>query len=304
MILIITHKEDYTADFVIAKLNERSIPYFRFNCEDYLDYDILVGYGKSSGISINGFTQFSSVWYRRTKLPDIMAPNESERLYILGEIDTFMNNLFAMIESKWLSHPFFLEIAENKLFQLKLAKKIGFLIPETIVTTSADTLRKFLQQQNKNIIKPLGSGKVEYLDNNAKLIFTNELPKNLSQEIETYVLTPAIYQGQIEKDYEIRVTVIGHDVFAAKIDSQKDEATRIDWRRSPKQFEAYTLPDDIKDKCVTMLKELNISFGAFDLIKGVDGEYYFLEINPNGQWVWIEKETGQQISDSLIRFLA
>jgi glutathione synthase/RimK-type ligase-like ATP-grasp enzyme len=303
VILIITHKEDYTADFIISILNDRKINYFRFNCEDYLSYDIRTTYGENVEISINGLSKFSAIWYRRTKLPDIVADNESERIYLLGEIDTFMNNLFSVMDSKWLSHPFFVNVAENKLLQLIIAKRVGMNIPETITTTNIGALRQFCKRYNNTVIKPLGSGRVQYQDNSSKLIFTNQLTSTFVDNADKYVLTPAIYQEMIHKDYELRVTIVGEEVFAARIDSQSDESTKLDWRRSPKKFSPYLLSNDLKTKCIKVLKELNISFGAFDFIRGDDGEYYFLEVNPNGQWVWIEKDTGLLISEAIIRFL-
>ena len=84
MILIITHKDDYTADYVIDKLNTSSIPYYRFNCEDYLTKNITLNFGEKENIIINNCSEFKAIWYRRTKLPDIKANNEGERIYLLN----------------------------------------------------------------------------------------------------------------------------------------------------------------------------------------------------------------------------
>lgn len=301
MILIITHKLDYTADFVIVKLNERSIPYLRFNCEDYLKYEITV---RSDHICINGISDFSAVWYRRVKLPEIQADNESERIYVLGEIDTFISNLWSVIDSKWLSNPFYVAQAENKLYQLKVASQVGFKVPRTLMTTRAEHLVNFLRQNDQTIIKPIGKGRIDYPNEKSKLIFTNIIPNDLADSIEDYTLTPAIFQEHIEKEYELRVTVISDDVYCARVNSQELSVTKLDWRRHPMKFVQYELPEEIKNKCIKMLRILNINFGAFDLIKNKSGEYIFLEVNPNGQWVWIEKDAGLTISESMINFLS
>jgi glutathione synthase/RimK-type ligase-like ATP-grasp enzyme len=302
MILIITHKEDYTTDFVIDKLNQKGITYFRFNCEDYLTYAINVD---SAGLfSINGHRSFSSVWYRRTKLPVINCENPSEKLYLLGEVDTFMQDLFGMIDTKWLSSPNAVARAENKMLQLKIAGQSGMKIPATIVTTDKKSLYAFMIDNGRTIIKPLGRGRIDYPDNTSKLVFTNIISHEMIDRIESFILTPAIFQKYIEKECEIRVTVVGKEVFAASVDSQQHEDTQVDWRRRKLKFESYNLPNKLKSQCIDMLEKLSLSFGAFDFIKDRNGEYYFLEVNPNGQWVWIEKDTGLPIADSIIKFLS
>lgn len=304
MILIITHKDDYTADYVIDKLNKTTTPYFRFNCEDYLGYNITLQFGSQEKYIINNYQEFTAVWYRRTKLPDIKASNKGEKIYLLNEIDTFLQNLFGVIKAKWLSNPLAVSNAENKLLQLSLAKQIGFNLPDTLVTTNREELIAFTKKNSKTVIKPIGRGRIDYLDNTSKLIFTNIITENVINEIASFELTPAIYQEYIDKEYELRVTVVGKEIFSASVDSQSIGGASIDWRREKMRFEKYELPEDLKQKCLLLLEKLNISFGAFDLIKAKNGKYYFLEVNPNGQWVWIEKDTGQLISDSIIKFLS
>jgi len=303
MILIITHKDDYTADFVIDKLNRNFIPYYRFNCEDILKNDINLLIGNKQGLTINNLSAFDSVWYRRTKLPELNDFNSGERLYLLHEVDTLMNNLFAVIKGKWLSNPIAVAAAENKFVQLNFAKEVGFNVPNTLVTTNKKELISFYDANKKTIIKPVGMGRVDYRDNSSKLIFSNILDPKKINEIDSFEIAPAIYQEYIEKEYEIRVTVIGEDIFAASVNSQSKVESSIDWRRFKMKFEKYLLPKEIEEKCFLLLDKLNISFGAFDLIKSTNGQYYFLEVNPNGQWVWIEKDTEQPISDSIIKIL-
>ncbi len=303
MILIITHKEDYTADFVIDKLNRNGIDYFRFNCEDILETNFSIRFGQSHSLIINNQQEFSSVWYRRTKLPALAGFTHSERIYLLNEIDIMTNNLFACIQAKWLSNPIAVAAAENKFLQLKIAKEIGFNIPNTLVTTDRKKLISFFKTNKKTIIKPVGMGRVEYSNNTSKLIFSNILDDTLIGEIESFEITPAIYQEYIEKEYEIRATVIGKEIYAASVNSQSKTESSVDWRKSKMKFEKYLLPYEIEQKCFLLLEKLNLSFGAFDLIKSTDGQYYFIEVNPNGQWVWIEKDTGQPIAESIIKFL-
>lgn len=98
----------------------------------------------------------------------------------------------------------------------------------------------------------------------------------------------------------MRVTVVGREVFAAAVDSQATAATQQDWRRERLSFWAYELPTIVADQCVALVQALQLRFGAIDLIKSTDGQHYFLEINPNRQWAWVELDCGLPISRALI----
>lgn len=304
MILIITHKEDFTADFVIEKLNKHNIKYFRLNCEDLNRNNYSFDSINNLNLSINGICDFSSVWFRRTKLPDIEVKDQGQKMFLLADYESLFDNLFSLIKSeKWLSIPHYVYRAENKLYQLQKAKQIGFNVPNTIVTNSYKQLSEFILDNDKNvIIKPIRQGRIQ-LSDGLKTIFTNQVNQEIIENLTKYDLTPCIFQNNVLKEYELRITVVANKVFSAKINSQENENTQIDWRKEKIPFTEYELPLDIQKKCVKLLKELNISFGAIDLIKDKNGKYIFLEINPNGQWAWIEMETGLKISKAIINYL-
>lgn len=304
MILIITHKEDFTADFVINKLNDRKINYYRFNCEDFDKDEYLFENQNNFLLQLKDVNVFSSVWFRRTKLPILEVEDEAVKLYLLGEYDALLNNLYLQLNTKkWLSHPLYVYQAENKLYQIRLAKEIGFKIPNTIVTNQHSVLKKFIEANNQNIIvKPLSQGRIKN-KTGFKTIFTSLLTADVIENLDTYSLTPSIFQEYIKKEYELRVTIVGNKIFSAKVNSQEYDETKIDWRKSKIPFEKYKLPKDIEDKCISLMQKLNLSFGAIDLIKTINGDFVFLEINPNGQWAWLDMELGLNISDEIINFL-
>lgn len=304
MILIITHKTDFTVDFVIDKLNKRNISYRRFNCEDVLEYDCSIRFGNTFDYSILGNNNYDSVWFRRTKLPDTINLQKEEQVYVLSEIDSLFKNIFSSINtSKWLSHPRFVYEAENKILQLKVAQKIGFKIPKTIITNSKNELKHFISECNNDvIIKPISQAKIQY-NEGAKFIFTNKLEEQVLANIDSYDLTPCIYQQNIKKDYELRVTVVNGAVFSAVVFSQKDKETINDWRKKNLKFYPIEIPKKLQEMCNSLLDQLNLKFGAIDLIKTPEDEYIFLEINPNGQWAWIEAQTGLKISEAIMEYL-
>ena len=209
MILIITHKEDYTSDYIINKLNEQNISYFRLNCEDIPNYNFEVD--DSLKLSINGINSFKSVWFRRTKLADYSKLPIEYQHFLLNEYDSFLKNIFNIIDTKkWLSHPNDVYIAENKLLQLKFAKDIGFLIPKTLITTDKKRIKQFYRENNnKLIIKPFWNSKI-HIEGKTKLLFTNLISNEHIDDLENLDISPIIFQECLEKKKEFRVTVIGY----------------------------------------------------------------------------------------------
>ncbi|MBO0330086.1 ATP-grasp domain-containing protein [[Muricauda] lutisoli] len=303
MILIVTHKRDYTADFVINKLNKKGICYKRLNCEDLDRSSYSFEINSDFEFSFKDETNFSSGWFRRTKLPVIENISEAEKLYLLSEYDSLTKNILSSIDCNWLSKPKNIYNAENKTLQLKKAKELGFLIPPTLITNDKSSIKKFYLMHGQNIIvKPIGYSLINYSDSPG-YIFTNEVNSQIIKTIDQYYINPCIFQKNIQKDYEIRVTVVGSELFAAKCDSQKNDETKTDWRRGKLLFKEVEIPSQISNLCVSLVKKLELGFGAIDLIKTENDEYYFLEINPNGQWAWIEMQTKQPISEALIKQL-
>jgi len=304
MILVITHKSDFTADFLINKLNEREILYYRLNCED-ISINTQISLSSESNFLpvIDGRSKFSAVWFRRTKLPEVEGIDQYVEAYYLSELKWFQKNLWNTIEARWISEPDSVYRAENKFLQLKTAQRIGFTVPATLISADVHQVHEFFDDNDGQvIIKPIYNNRFES-KSTSQLIYTTKISKTeIGNMLESLPL-PSIYQKYVEKKLEIRVTVINDKVFSASVDSQQNEMTKVDWRRERLPFTPYSLPQIVQNKCVDLVKALNLSFGAIDLIETPEGEYVFLEINPNGQWAWIEMDTGLPISDSIIDFL-
>ena len=305
MILIVTHTEDYTADFIVNKLNAQEISYVRWNCDRGLTNTYTLSNSRDFEPELIGQVEFDSVWFRRTKNPRLDIDNIGNRLYLNSEYESLLNNILVTVSTrKWLSEPMWVYRAENKALQLRIASDLGLAIPETLITNDKERIKEFCDRFSAEVVlKPMGSGRI-YTGAGIKTIFTNKIKPEHLASLEDYDITPIILQEYIDKDYEIRLTVVDNEFFAAKVDSQKSESTKIDWRRDKTQFDICNLPNEVSHKCVALVNKLHLNFGAIDLIKSKSGEYYFLEINPNGQWAWIEIDTGLQISKSIINFLS
>jgi glutathione synthase/RimK-type ligase-like ATP-grasp enzyme len=140
----------------------------------------------------------------------------------------------------------------------------------------------------------------------------SSLSQRLRQEealelLEQVPICPVIFQEYIEKKLELRITVIGDKVFPCAIYSQDSSnvANKTDWRHDPyaSRHEAYPLPKEIEEKCVKLIQNLGLKYGAIDMIVTPDDEYIFLETNANGAWLWIQDLTGMPIAEAFADLL-
>lgn len=313
MILLVTNKEDVTVDLVIMELQRRGREFFRLNTEDLPAARIAIEDQGSVSIEHNGRMLCSEVitcaYYRRPGRPDVAAyaSDANDQLYGLGEYLTFLDYLYHSLEGKWLNSPGAIQDAENKPKQLRIARDLGFNVPRTLITNDSNAAQTFLKSHT-SIAKPLKNARLNHGQLGDEIAFTTSLD-NLSDNALDFAglaIAPVIFQHQIEKQYDIRVTVVGGAVFATAIHSQVSDDTRIDWRKSSGttlEHQSIHLPADIKGMCLTLTKRLGLSFGAIDLILDINGNYWFLEINPNGQWGWIEFRTGAKIAAAIVDIL-
>jgi glutathione synthase/RimK-type ligase-like ATP-grasp enzyme len=316
MILIISNKEDITTDFLVNKLNYYNIKYFRLNTDEILrsislnfdfsnnKYNI---YDNNNNSVIN-LSDIRSVYYRRPKLPKISDDlSTGEELFVKNELRFTLEGLYRILDNKfWINNVYRIREAENKIYQLLLARKLGFSIPSSLISTVEKSTRDFIKKNNNNcIIKPIKSGLIQDVKV-PKNIFTTLLSKKDIENLNRVKFCPSYFQQKIDKKADIRVTVVGEKLFSAKINSQEYKETAIDWRKGDNirlDYNKIKLPVVIRNKCIDMTKKLGLTFSAIDLILSKKDEYIFLEINPNGQWAWIENRLGYSISSELINLL-
>lgn len=302
MIVIVTNREDYTADYLILELQRRQIDYVRFNVEDFPQHARIAwslrggkldGYFEFPKRRVD-FSEIKSIWYRRPvpPVPSSGITDSTNFEFAATESQAALDGLWRSLDCFWVSHPDNLRRAEIKLYQLKVATGLGFEIPATIVTNDPTEARSFYQDQVGSVIyKPLQRSRLIRGDD-VSLIYSNPVGPQDFESLDRVLYAPVLLQKYVPKDVEIRATVIGGQVLTVEIHSQDIPESRHDWRRGDTaslRHQAHQLPKDTEAKCVTLVDTLGLAFGAIDLIKTPDGEYVFLEINPNGQWAWIQQ---------------
>jgi glutathione synthase/RimK-type ligase-like ATP-grasp enzyme len=184
---------------------------------------------------------------------------------------------------------------------------MGFEIPPTLVTNDAEQVRAFAASHGRAIVcKALYEGWVPSPAGD-RVFWTTRLDVAVADEFGELGREPNLFQGLVDKSYDVRVTVIGGEAFAVGIDSQSsDAATAVDWRRGDAdELDHWVeeLPAALSDRCVAMVADYGLAFGAIDLARAADGRWVFFELNPNGQWAWLEQRTGPPLRSRLADLL-
>lgn len=308
MLLLVTNRRDITMDYVVAELLRRKIAYFRLNTEQLPEaLCSIAGYPRSAWSvslgdrSIRG-DQITAAYFRRPGAPVLAAgfTDAGEQAYIEAEWGSFLKSLYSRLDGKWLNSPTNIFLAEDKPLQLVFAHEEGFNLPATVITNDIKSVRR-IAEDGPAIGKPLRQAVLA--GENERVIFTSRLDRIEDDQSQSIALAPFIAQTEIVKKYDVRVTVVGERVFATAIWSQGHPETEVDWRQGSRpdlKHETLKLPSEVEEQCRCLLKRLNLRFGAIDLVCDREDKLWFLEINPNGQWAWIENMTGYPIASAIV----
>ena len=319
MILILTEEFDPHADHVAQKLSARGAELVRFNPAAFpVRAAINTSFDRrglaSASLAIHDgptidLLELNGVWYRRPQPPQLhdLPVDEATRAYMAQECTTVLNDLWHALPCPVVpGPPNLIKKAELKVAQLSIAARIGFELPPTLITTEPAALLDFYREHNGNIISKLPSSALYQRTGSTFNRYTQVVSTREIGYAHAVQQCPVIFQAYVPKRVEIRATVVGQRVFAAEIHSQQTQRTRYDWRRYDHYetpYQAHRLPDEVARLCVRLTEQLGLCYGAIDFIVTPDGRYVFLEINPNGQYLWIEEATGLPISDALCDLL-
>ncbi|HEX3766569.1 MAG TPA: hypothetical protein VHW23_48075 [Kofleriaceae bacterium] len=252
-----------------------------------------------------------AVWHRRMwagPAPALTEPRirrfvEHETNCVLQEMVTDLAELgVPFVPAPW---PV-VRTQQAKLMQLSLAGRLGLEVPETLVTNDPAELRAFHREHGRLITKHVDPWALENSDlTRAHQRFTQPVSRRDLMALASARWCPVFAQAYVPKRVELRVTLVGEQVFAAEIHSQRSAHTRHDCRRIGRAaaLVRHDLPDDIARKCRLVARALDLHYGAFDFVVTPDGRYVFLEVNPGGEYHWIEGLLHLPITDAIVELL-
>lgn len=303
-VLVLTQPYDVTADYVVAELAARDVPVFRCDPGDFPQTLTLVarwGGGWHGSLRLPGrraaLHNLGCAYYRRPTAFELPAHlSDEERRWAAREARMGLGGVL-VAHPRWLNHPHDIARAEYKPAQLAAADSVGLSVPPTLITNEPAAAERFVREHGGVVVKPLGSGVLTEAGT-AKLIYTNRVR---AEEIDHTVSgTAHLFQQQVDKAYEVRLTVVDEVYFAVRLDGAS-EAARLDWRTGydSLSYSVVTVPDHIRGAVSRLLARLRLRFGALDLVVTPQDEWTFLEVNPNGQWAWLQDATGLPIAAAI-----
>lgn len=245
--------------------------------------------------------------YRRNVAPNLPEDLDLHtREFCERETRVFLEGvLLALPTNRWLSAPRAIWGAEHKPLQLAVAAQLGLTLRRTVATNDGASVRH-VAQVTPLVAKAVSSGYIGSPEG-YRAIFTSAIQLSDIEDLSSPSLAPVIFQELVEKVSDIRVTVVGNDVFAVEILSQQRESSKVDWRATDDpdlEHKVHSLPPQLADQCRDLVSRLGLGFGALDFALMPDGAYVFFEINPNGEWVWLEDQLGLPISSSIAQWLS
>jgi ATP-GRASP peptide maturase of grasp-with-spasm system len=305
MILIFSNRQEPTTDNVIDWLSAHGSSYYRINSEDLLDTsiekNILIQADGKQHIQIGDFIlnpdEITVVWYRRWYAYTNFKVSYNQNInnanlykYVTDEMNTVFYFITLLLQDKiWLNHPLVAH-SHNKLFTLLQAKKVGLLIPDTFVGNTVDGIDDFLNLiQEDAITKPIADPYIFAQENLIYKMFSEKIDAQHFKE-NSHSFGPSLFQKRIVRDHEIRTFYLDGAFFSTAICSDNkyiDIKLSVSGGDSSSMVNMmpYQLPIDIEIKLDKLMKQLNLNSGSIDIIKDIDGQHYFIEVNPVGQFL-------------------
>ncbi len=308
MILIVSHRDDDHAARVLAALHPSQHPAALL---DTAEFPVCMGIVQSFGGETASFVIMTehgqvdlgscgSAWWRRPQPFTLHAGLDPEVVsFAYTECMEAIAGLWHALDVTWVNPPGPDEAAHHKPYQLALASEIGLRIPQTLITNDVPSARAFTSR--------FGAGGTIYKTFFATAEMWRETRIMRDDEVallDCVRLAPVIFQEYIPAVADIRVTVVGNDLFATAICAAPG-GYDVDYRMdlAGARFEPATLPHDIEDRLRSLLARLGLIYGAIDLRRTADDEYVFLEINPAGEFLFVEERTGQPITQAMADLL-
>lgn len=298
-VLVLTAPLDPTADAVVTELGRRDVPVFRLDPADFPE-------------RVRVRAEFDGAWrgsldtaHRSLRLDDIRSAycrrpgavavsgelTGTDREWALAEARGGLDGLLAAVPG-WFNRPDRMDHAEYKPVQLAAAAAAGLATPRTLVTNDPEAARRFVAGLPAAVYKAFCSTVREPAGR--RFIYTSMVTADAITDDVRY--TAHLFQEWIDKTHEVRLTVVDDRLFAARLRGTS-AAAAVDWRAdyAAIEYAVADVPDPVRRGVATMLRGLGLRFAAMDFAVRPDGTWVFLDLNPNGQWGWIEHETGLPI---------
>ena len=318
-VLIITHSDDNEC---VARVTEaiasKGGHTIRFDTDRYpTDVRLTAYYGGPGDERLTltneegefDLREVKAVWHRRISFGAQLPAKLDKQLRhaSLGEASAAAHGMLASLKAFRMDHLHHIRNAENKQLQLQVAREIGLDTPRTLTTNDPTAARAFAKSCEDGIVTKMLSSFAIFEEGKELVVFTNPVKPEDLEDLSGLSLCPATFQESLPKSLEIRATVVGHRVMSAAIDSQASARATHDWRRDGvrllRDWRPYQLPLGTEEKILRLMDYFSLNYGAIDIILTPDEKHVFLELNPCGEFFWLERAPGLPISEAIADLL-
>jgi len=323
MILIISEPGDATTDAVINWLKYFNVNYLRINNTNRFDfsnlsmnYDGKIDFVCEQDITSIQLSKIKGFWYRRGKLSlrvnmigeqRLSGLSEATNRFLLNEYDAITEFLYNELHKIKISIGNIYENKTNKLINLKIAQNCGMHIPKTWVLTEKRQVKSIIKKHEVLLTKPITQGGLYYenethcFDGQSNL-FTEEIINNFPD-----TFAPTLFQEYIDKAYELRIFYFNKEIYTSSIFSQMDEMTKVDFRNynfhNPNRTPPYKIPEYLKLSIIKFMTKTNMKTGSLDVLVSKEKKYYFLEVNPIGQFYQVSHPCNFYLEKRIAKYL-
>jgi glutathione synthase/RimK-type ligase-like ATP-grasp enzyme len=323
-VLVVSHPGDEHAHVVLQRLRAAGADAALFDIARYpvvdgltLAYDCCGGYSatwvdavsegdggdhQGPGRGDLDLRDVGSVWWRRPQMPVVSGDllSRGHNAFAASEAHEALAGMWQTLDVAWVNEPTHDMIGHRKAYQLRVAQSVGLPIPRTTITSVPMAARRFVDALGyRNVcFKSFSATETHWRE--TRLLGADELA-----QLDKVRYAPVIFQEYIDAAFDIRITVVGSDIFAAAIHSQQTEYP-VDFRMdiTNASIEPLMLPSAVQSQLRELMRLLGLKYGAIDMRLDHDGRYVFLEVNPAGQWLFVEERTSQPISAALADYLS
>jgi len=321
-VLLLTHAGDhFTIDRVAAELEARGAHAHRIDTDRFPTELVLsarLGDGgprhalasDDGALALKSVDDVVGVWARRIwtpRLPDGpegpggMDPRLREGA-VRESAAAFAGFLDGLGAARWVNVPHADRRAENKARQLRVARDLGLAVPRTLITNDPARARSFFDEVGGRMVAKMLTPLSVSMGKAPLFVRTSLVAAEDLEHADELRLSPMVFQELVPKDVELRVAVVDGRPFVGAIDASRSSAGQVDWRAAATgevRWEHAELPADVAAKLHRLCRELDLVYGAVDLIRRPDGEHVFLEINPGGEWGMLERDLDLPIAAAL-----
>lgn len=299
-VLILAGERDLSADAMVRQLQERDVPVLRIDMAWFpqqLTVEAVIRSGRWEGqlatphrvVELEGVR---SILYRAPstfQFPTALSP--AERQHAHNEAKLGLGGVLASLPALWINHPSRQADASYKPVQLAAAAECGLTVPDTLVTNTADAVRSFVAATGDDgaVTKMFGAPAIME-SRGRRVAYTERIGPEELHDLRGIETTAHQFQQWVPKSFEARMVCVGELVFTIGIHAGSD-TSRVDWRSdyAALDYEIVKPPGEVEAAAQALMKRFGLVYGAFDFVVTLAGEWVFLELNPGGQYGWLDE---------------